>query len=212
MDENLEKVKLADRKRQEIARRIKARLERQRRQELERIRMMNAFAIVSSLGMMTVIDFLLAYWGGDYLDAYFQQIKYIMGNFDLTPLVKSGGYKVIYRLFVWSVPLVLLLFTFGNHDFAVSFFRGVVIGLLDTVVMFHGMKQALPYVDTPRKGVKVMRRYRYYRLGIAGSIFVLMLRMKYPVFGASLGFLLIHIFLIINLLFFAYRLNNKKEA
>ena len=144
-----------------------------------------------------------------------------MGNFDLTPLVKSGGYKVIYRLFVWSVPLVLLLFTFGNHDFAVSFFRGVVIGLLDTVVMFHGMKQALPYVDTPRKGVKVMRRYRYYRLGIAGSIFVLMLRMKYPVFGASLGFLLIHIFLIINLLFifliinllfFAYRLNNKKEA
>ena len=133
-----------------------------------------------------------------------------MGNFDLTPLVKSGGDKVIYRLFVWSVPLVLLLF--GNHDFAVSFFRGVVIGLLDTVVMFHGMKQALPYVDTPRKGVKVMRRYRYYRLGIAGSIFVLMLRMKYPVFGASLGFLLIHIFLIINLLFFAYRLNNKKEA
>ena len=34
--------------------------------------MMNAFAIVSSLGMMTVIDFLLAYWGGDYLDAYFR--------------------------------------------------------------------------------------------------------------------------------------------
>ena len=64
MNENLEKVKLADRKRQEIARRIKARLDRQRRQELERIRMMNAFAIVSSLGMMTVIDFLLAYWGG----------------------------------------------------------------------------------------------------------------------------------------------------
>ena len=61
LDENLEKVKLADRKRQEIARRIKARLERQRRQE-----------IVSSLGMMTVIDFLLAYWGGDYLDAYFR--------------------------------------------------------------------------------------------------------------------------------------------
>ena len=119
-----------------------------------------------------------------------------MANFDLTPLVKGGGYKVIFRLFLWSVPLVLILFVFGNHDFAVSFFRGVVIGVMDTVVMFHGMKQALPYVGTPR---------------LAGSIFVLMLRMKYPVFGASLGFLLIHIFLIINLLFFAYRL-NKKEA
>lgn len=77
-----------------------------------------------------------------------------MANFDLTPLVKGGGYKVIFRLFLWSVPLVLILFVFGNHDFAVSFFRGVVIGAMDTVVMFHGMKQALPYVGTPRKGVK----------------------------------------------------------
>ncbi len=34
--------------------------------------MMNAFSIVSSLCMMTVIDFLLAYWGGDWLDNYFQ--------------------------------------------------------------------------------------------------------------------------------------------
>lgn len=71
MDE-MEKVKLADKKRQEIARRIKARLDRQRRQELERLRMINVFSIVSSLGMMTVIDFLLAYWGGDWLDNYFQ--------------------------------------------------------------------------------------------------------------------------------------------
>lgn len=72
MSDDLEKIKLADKKRAEIAKRIKARLDRQRRQELERIRMMNAFAIVSSLGMMTVIDFLLAYWGGDWLDNYFQ--------------------------------------------------------------------------------------------------------------------------------------------
>ncbi len=99
MDENLEKVKLADRKRQEIARRIKARLERQRRQELERIRMMNAFAIVSSLAMMTVIDFLLAYWGGDWLDAYFQTSdhfwrKILLGLAGLT--FALGVFKLIY--------------------------------------------------------------------------------------------------------------------
>mgnify|MGYP006882790178 CR=1 FL=1 len=28
-----------------------------------------------------------------------------MANFDLTPLVKGGGYKVIFRLFLWSVPV-----------------------------------------------------------------------------------------------------------
>ena len=99
MNENLVKVKLADRKRQEIARRIKARLDRQRRQELERIRMMNAFAIVSSLGMMTVIDFLLAYWGGDWLDNYFQTgdhfwRKICLGLAGLT--FALGVFKLIY--------------------------------------------------------------------------------------------------------------------
>lgn len=99
MNENLEKVKLADRKRQEIARRIKARLDRQRRQELERIRMMNAFAIVSSLGTMTVIDFLLAYWGGDWLDNYFQTgdhfwRKICLGLAGLT--FALGVFKLIY--------------------------------------------------------------------------------------------------------------------
>ncbi len=43
-----------------------------RRQEKERIRMMNALATVSSLAMMTVCDFFLAYYGGDWLDRYFQ--------------------------------------------------------------------------------------------------------------------------------------------
>ena len=134
-----------------------------------------------------------------------------MMSFDLTPLVQAGGYKVIGRLFVSAMPLVIAAALLVGHDFSVSLFRGVVIGVLDTVIMFHGMKRALPYVKNPQKGISIMGRYRIYRLMSAGSIFVLMLRMKYPVFGASLGFLLIHIFLIINLLFFAYRLNNGRK-
>lgn len=133
-----------------------------------------------------------------------------MMKFDLTPLVQTGGYKVVAKLFISAMPLVILA-GFIDYAFSVSLFRGVVIGVLDTVIMFHGMKRALPYVKEPQKGISIMGRYRIYRLMSAGSIFVLMLRLKYPVFGAGLGFLLIHIFLIINLLFFAYRL-NKKEA
>lgn len=134
-----------------------------------------------------------------------------MMNFDLTPLVQAGGYKVIARLFISAMPLVIAAELLIGHAFGLSLFRGVVIGVLDTIIMFHGMKRALPYVKNPQKGISIMGRYRIYRLLSAGSIFVLMLKLKYPVFGASLGFLLIHIFLIINLLFFAYRL-NKKEA
>lgn len=43
-----------------------------RKEEQERIRMLSALATVSSLAMMTVFDFVLAYWGGDWLDEYFQ--------------------------------------------------------------------------------------------------------------------------------------------
>lgn len=40
-------------------------------EEKERIQMLNALATVSSLGLMTVFDFMLAYIGGDWLDKYF---------------------------------------------------------------------------------------------------------------------------------------------
>ena len=40
--------------------------------ERDQMRMWNAFSIVSSLSMMTVIDVMLAYWGGDWLDKYFR--------------------------------------------------------------------------------------------------------------------------------------------
>ncbi len=38
----------------------------------EHMRMLEALATVSSLAFMAVIDFLLAYFGGDWLDRHFQ--------------------------------------------------------------------------------------------------------------------------------------------
>lgn len=49
--------------------RDKSKEERERRQ---RLKMFNALATVSSLAVMIVCDFLLAYFGGDWLDEYFQ--------------------------------------------------------------------------------------------------------------------------------------------
>lgn len=37
----------------------------------ERIKMLNALATVSSLAFMAVADFMLAYFGGNWLDGYF---------------------------------------------------------------------------------------------------------------------------------------------
>ena len=49
-------------------------MDRKTREKNERQfrRALSALATVSSLGLMTVFDFILAYWGGDWLDAYFQ--------------------------------------------------------------------------------------------------------------------------------------------
>lgn len=133
-----------------------------------------------------------------------------MINFDLTPLIAKSSNKIIMRLAVWAAPVVLLALGLGYHEFGISLFRGVVVGLLDTLIMFAGIKKALPYVKEPEKGLSIMKRYRWYRIFSASTLVVLMLKLKYPAFGLCVGFLLIHIFLIINLTFIAYRLDKEE--
>ncbi len=131
-------------------------------------------------------------------------------KFDMTPLFSQGSNKIILRLAVCSLPLVVLVLAAGYREFAVSLFRGVVLGLLDTLIMFAGIKKALPYVHEPSKGLAVMRRFRWYRLLSASLAIVLMLKLKFQVLGVVFGFLLIHIFLIFNLIFIAYRLDKEE--
>lgn len=133
-----------------------------------------------------------------------------MKKFDMTPLIARGSYKIISRLAVWALPVVLLALVLGYREFGISLFRGVVVGLLDTLIMFAGIKKALPYVKEPEKGLAIMKRYRWYRIFSASTLVVLMLKLKYPAFGVCVGFLLIHIFLIINLTFIAYRLDKEE--
>lgn len=133
-----------------------------------------------------------------------------MKKFDMTPLIARGSYKIIGRLAVWAVPVVLLVLILGYREFGISLFRGVVVGLLDTLIMFAGIKKALPYVKEPEKGLAIMKRYRWYRIFSASTLVILMLKLKYPAFGVCVGFLLIHILFIVNLTFIAYRLDKEE--
>ena len=56
-------------KRSTVEMRDKRKEERERKQ---RLKMFNTLATVSSLAAMIVFDFLLAYFGGDWLDEYFK--------------------------------------------------------------------------------------------------------------------------------------------
>ncbi len=135
-----------------------------------------------------------------------------MMNFDLSPLIQGGQWRFILRLLFSSLPILVLIHFMGYPDFALSFFRGVVIGTLDTVIMMHGIRKAMPYKDNPKKGLDIMKRYRLYRIISASSLIVLLLKQGSDVAGACLGLLLTHIFLIINLTIIAYRLNKVGNA
>ena len=83
-------------------------------------------------------------------------------------------------------------------------------GRYDRSILFLGIKKSLPYVEVPKQGLKIMKRFRWARLAAAAAFIITMLRMKLAVHGAFGGFLLIHIFFILNLLFIAYQHQNER--
>ena len=133
-----------------------------------------------------------------------------MMNFDLAPLIKSGYKRFLIGPAFLGVLCVALACALGYTAFAAALFRGVVLGLLDVIIMMHGIRKAMPYAKEPEKGLRIMRRYRWYRVISASSIIILLLKQGLDVTGVFIGLLLTHIFLIIHLIFIAYRLNKEE--
>ncbi len=129
---------------------------------------------------------------------------------DLTSLIKSGNKKFLILPVIGSAVITLLLLVLGQKLWALGLLRGFVLGIVDAVIMITGIRKSLPYVNEPEKGLRVMKRYRWYRLIAVSSIILLLLKQGADVLGVFIGLLLIHIFLIFNLIFIAYRLNKKE--
>ena len=124
-----------------------------------------------------------------------------MKMIDFTPLVTMGYKKVLTRLAIASFAVALAVKMAG--------YQGIAVGLLDTLIMFVGIQRSLPQGE-PEAALKTMKRFRWVRRITAGALVIVMLKLKYHVFGVCMGFLLIHIFLIFNLIFIAYQLNKKQ--
>lgn len=135
-----------------------------------------------------------------------------MNGFDLAPLLKEGYKRFLVAPALAGLALSVLVFLMGYPVGSQALFRGCILGLLDGVIMLHGIRKALPYDKDPQKGLAIMRRYRWYRVASAGSIIILLLKQGHNVAGVFIGLLLIHIFLIINLTFIAYRLNQVGDV
>ena len=74
---------------------------KEERERKQRLKMFNALATVSSLAAMIVFDFLLAYFGGDWLDEYF----------------KTGDHT--FRLVGISLAIVTIFLTFFKLVYSV---------------------------------------------------------------------------------------------
>jgi hypothetical protein len=135
-----------------------------------------------------------------------------MMKFDLTPLVTRSYKEFLLLPFLVGCLLAAAAGAFYSREIGLGLFRGGVLGILDAMIMLLGVRKALPYVETPKKGIKVMRRYGTYRLLAIASIVVLLLKQGFNVVFVLVGLLLMHIFFIINLTFIAYRLTKDGDA
>lgn len=133
-------------------------------------------------------------------------------NFDLTPVIKSGSVKFLTKITASALFFVALITFLGYDKFAEGLFCGVAAAIIDLIILFTGMKRSLPYVNEPKTGLKIMKRFRWLRVFSAAAFIILMLRMKLHVPGAFGGFLLIHILFILNLLFIAYQHTNERNV
>lgn len=132
-----------------------------------------------------------------------------MDNKTLGPLIKDGYTKIALLPACLGAPIVCFLAIVGRKEWAVGLAFGLFLGFLDNLIMLMGVKKAMPYADDPKKGFKIQRRYRYYRIASAGTLIILLSRQGYDVCSAFIGLVLTHIFLIINFTIIAYRLKNK---
>ncbi len=129
---------------------------------------------------------------------------------DFTPVVEKGYKDFLLGPIIVSIIITVIIFFLGSPQAAKGVFQGFVIGMLDIVIMTTGMRKALPFREEPKKGLSVMKRYRWYRIISASSLVVLLLKQGMNVTGVFIGLLLMHIFLIFNLILITYRLNKGK--
>lgn len=133
-------------------------------------------------------------------------------RFDLTPVVRSGSCKFITKITLPALFCVVIVKVLGYDIFATGLLGGVIAAGIDLIILFIGIKRSLPYKEDPKYALKIMKRFRWARVAVAAAFIITMLRMKLQMLGVFGGFLLIHIFFILNLLFVAYQLNSERNV
>lgn len=122
---------------------------------------------------------------------------------DMIQDVSASLRTVLFRLAFAAACVVGVVFCLHGLESARIWAIGCLWGLGDTLLMFNGVRKGT--IKPPEEALAVMQRTMLERLAAGVSIVVVMLKLKLNVFGVFIGFILLHIFLIMNLIIIARR-------
>ena len=117
--------------------------------------------------------------------------------------VSASLRTVLFRLAVAAVCVVVAVFYLRGIESAGIWAIGCLWGLGDAMLMFNGVRKGI--IKPPEQALAVMQKTMLERLAAGVLIVVVMLKLKLNVFGVFIGFILLHIFLILNLIIIARR-------
>ena len=108
---------------------------------------------------------------------------------------------VLFRHVLFSLVIGGIVLVLAGFQTAGLWLVGLMWGFLDTLLMFNGIKKGMKV--SPEASLREMQRTLIKRLFFAISIVLIMLKLDFPVLGIFMGFLLSHIFLLVNLIIIA---------
>ena len=93
-------------------------------------------------------------------------------SFDLTSIASDGGNKFVFKVAFCALLIALPLWLWQRTGFTHGLLCGVLAGTIDLSIMFLGIKKSLPYVDAPKQGLKIMKRFRWCRVAVAAAFVI----------------------------------------
>lgn len=122
----------------------------------------------------------------------------------LVQKILSSFNKVLFRYALFSVLLVTIVFMLTKNFAATGAWTvGCLWGFCDIFLLFRGVRRGMR--ESPEASIAEMHRTLLQRLSFAIIAVVVVLKVGLGLFGVFMGFILSHVFLLINLVIITNR-------
>lgn len=117
---------------------------------------------------------------------------------------------ILYRQIIMTVVITGGIFIKYGEFTSLLWLIGLLLGVFDSFLTFRGVCKGME--KSIKESVAVMHRTMLIRMSVLLLATIVMLKLELNVIGIYIGFLLMHIFLLINLIIIANRDLNKRAV